>query len=150
MKKKRYVFILVFGLILFFSLKTYNDYRVRDLEDLIPYKENDYLSISFTKDRAQTVDSLYEWWTDDQQPATELMEFLSQYRVKRISEETYNQFLLEEDSFEFVITHENSNPAIVHALEGHVHILNGKYYEVVNGPINMEWIKAFNQKYKTN
>jgi tRNA (adenine22-N1)-methyltransferase len=39
------------------------------------------------------------------------------------------------------------NPAIVMSYGNSVHVLVGNYYEVVNGPIDMEWIRNYHEKY---
>ncbi|MGM7700635.1 hypothetical protein ACSVDE_02855 [Pseudalkalibacillus sp. Hm43] len=148
MNKKRFVLIVVVSILTALSIRVYNDYRERDLVDLIPYQPKDFLWIHFTEDRSKVGDGFFEWESRDQESADELMDFLSQYRVKRIDEDTYNQFLALEENFETTIYHRQANPAIVHSMENYVHILNGKYYEVVNGPIDIEWIKTYNEKWK--
>jgi penicillin V acylase-like amidase (Ntn superfamily) len=129
------------------SLKTFNDLRERNIDDLISYKPTDFYSIGFTKDRNNIpVDRWSEWWTNDRKPADELIEFLSQYRVKKVNEDAFNDHL-NKDSFEFTISNSDANPIIVHAVKGHVHILVGNYYEIVNGPIDIEWIRKYNEKH---
>ena len=148
-KKVRYIVIGLIALIVFFSLKTFNDYRERNLDDLIGYKHRDYYSLGFINDREMVPDSrAYEWFTEDKEPVEELLEFLSQYRVKRISEEKYNEKVNRDKRFELTITHSKANPSIVWVFENHIHILVGKHYEVVNGQIAMEWINEYNEKYK--
>ncbi len=75
------------------------------------------------------------------------MRFLSQYRLKKISNETFNTRLSENDDgdFDFFINHSRANVAIVFVQGDVVHIF-GNYYEVVNGPIDMEWIRKFDDK----
>lgn len=148
MMSKKSIYIII-AVIIFFSLKTFNDYRERNLDDLISYKHGDFYSLGFTKDREMVPDNRAdEWLTEEKQPVDELMEFLSQYRVKKVSEETFKEKINSEESFEFTITHSKANPSIVWVFENRVHILVGNYYEVKNGPIDMEWIKKYNKKYR--
>ncbi|WP_078380678.1 hypothetical protein [Sutcliffiella halmapala] len=145
--KRKYIWIVIIASIIFFSLKTFNDYRERNLDELISYKPKDFYPFAFTKDREKVPnDRGYEWWTDEQETTEELLKFLAQYRVKRINEETYNVHLNSE-SFEFIISHSKANPAIVQVMSNNVHIFVGNYYEVLNGPIDMEWITNYNEKY---
>ena len=148
-KKVRYIAIGLIALIVFFSLKTFNDYRERNLDDLIGYKHRDYYSLDFLKDTEMVPDNgAYEWWTEEKEPVEELLEFLSQYRVKRISEEKFKEKINREEMFEFTITHSKANPSIIWVFGDRVHIIVGKYYEVENGQIDMEWIKKYNEKYR--
>lgn len=148
-RKFRYLIIGIIAITIFFSLKIINDYRERNLVDLISYKPTDYYSLGFTKDRNNVAENkAFEWFSKDKEPTDELMEFLSQYRVKRINEESFNENLNNEELFEFTISHSNENPAIVWILENRVHIFVGNYYEVINGPIDMEWIRKYNEKYR--
>ncbi|WP_391117012.1 hypothetical protein [Psychrobacillus sp. L3] len=50
--------------------------------------------------------------------------------------------------FGFTFHHDESNPTMVTMEENYVHIYNGDYYKVVNGPIDTDWLNAFNEKYK--
>ncbi|TYS63532.1 hypothetical protein FZC76_20160 [Sutcliffiella horikoshii] len=148
-KKYRYITLGIIAIIVFFSLKTFNDYRQRSLDDLINFNQRDFYSLGFIKDRELVPDNrAYEWMTEEKEPVVELMEFLSQYRIKKVSEDTFIEKINSEERFEFTINHSKANPAIVWVLENRVHILVGNYYEVVNGPIDMEWIKEYNNKYR--
>ena len=147
-KKFTYVTIGFIVVIAFLSLKVINDYRERDLDDVISYKPTYFFALGFTKDINQLEeDKGYEWYTKDKEPIEELMEFLSQYRVKKISEEKYNEIRNSKIEFEFTITHLKEKPAIVMSHGNSVHVLVGSYYEVVNGPIDMEWIRNYHEKY---
>lgn len=146
-KKLWYLIIGILAISLFYSLKLFNDYRERNLVDLISYKPAEFYSFGFIKNEVPEYKA-YSWFTKDMEPADELMNFLSQYRAKKISEEEFNQSMFGVEKFEFTITHSKANPAIVFAYENVVHIVAGNYYEIVNGPIDMEWINSFHAKYQ--
>ncbi|HWL23709.1 MAG TPA: hypothetical protein VNR38_08160, partial [Ureibacillus sp.] len=113
------------------------------------FKKVDFYSLGFIKDIEMVPDNrAYEWMTEEKEPVVELMEFLSQYRVKKVSEDTFNEKINGEVGFELTINYSKANPAIVWVDENRVHILVGNYYEVVNGPIDIEWIKEYNNKYR--
>lgn len=139
-------------IMILFSLKLVNDYRERNLADLINYKQTDFNSLGFTADWNNIqANNAYEWFTNDKEPADELLEFLSHYRVKKIKEKEFNRNLYKEDvfgEFEFTISHTKANPALVWVFENNVHILGKNYYKLVNGPVDIEWIKKYNDKYK--
>ncbi|MGE8203301.1 hypothetical protein ACQKP0_01875 [Heyndrickxia sp. NPDC080065] len=137
--------VALIPIIVIFSFNYWNDYRERNLTELIRYNPQDFLSIRFTNNI--TSDHLSEWWTKDREATDELIEYLSQFRVKRVKENEFAK-LDTHKMFEFTITHVHSNPAIVYAKENFIHILVGDYYQVLNGPIDMEWIDKYNDKYR--
>ncbi|MET3196574.1 hypothetical protein [Gottfriedia sp. OAE603] len=121
---------------------------MRNFDDLIPYKHRYFESISFRKDISlEDTTRAVDWVSRDQGQVDELMRFLSQYRLKKISNETFNARLNdnEEGIFDFFITHSRGAVAIVNVQGDVVHIF-GNYYEVINGPIDMEWIRKFDDK----
>jgi len=131
------------------SLKFYNDYREKSLNSALHYKPNDFYSLGVLMDlRKVPQDRAYEWFTLDQEPADELFEFLSQYRVKKISEDEFNEYLNKGDKFEFTINHGKAKPLMVWILDGHIQSFVGKHYEIVNGPVDMAWIRDFHEKNK--
>lgn len=145
-RKFKYLIIGVIALVIFFSLKIINDYREKNLVDLVSYKPTDFLSLGIIVDKsAVPEDKAFEWFAKDKEPTDELLEFLGQYRVKKINEEEFNQSL--NKGGEFTISHSKVNPAIALLLENNVHIYVGDYYKVVNGPIDMEWLRNYNEKY---
>ena len=148
-RKLRYLIIGVVVIALYLSLKVITDHRERNLVDLINYKPTDFHSLGFIKDIRQVPENkFYEWFTTDNEPTDELMEFLSQYRVKKINEEKFNESLNEVEKFDFTITHLNANPAIVFLYEESAHIAVGNYYEIVNGPTDMEWVRNYHEKHR--
>ena len=147
-RKFTYVTIGIIGVLVFLSLKVITDYRERNLDDVISYKPPYFFAFGFTENINQLQeDKGYEWFTKDKEPIDELMEFLSQYRVKKISEEKFNEIRNSKIDFEFTITHLKEDPAIVMSYGNSVHVVVGNYYEVVNGPIDMEWIRNYHEKY---
>ncbi|WP_438316999.1 hypothetical protein [Sporosarcina sp. FA9] len=147
-KKVKYLVIGIIILAFFFSLKVINDYRERDLISLINYKPADFLSLGFTSDMNEVPEGKgFEWFTKDKEPTDELMEFLSQYSVKKINEEKFNEIRESGERIEFDVYHSKAKPSIVWMYGNSVHILVGNYYEITNGPIDIEWIRKYNEKY---
>lgn len=146
-KKLKILGIGIIILAIFFSLKIINDYRERDLISLINYKPSDFLSLGVTLDINGVQEGKgFEWFTKDKEPADELMEFLSQYSVKKINEDKFNEIRESRERIEFDIYHSKANPSIFGLYENNVHILVGNYYEITNGPIDMEWIRKYHEK----
>ncbi|MFF2755278.1 hypothetical protein ACFVR1_16180 [Psychrobacillus sp. NPDC058041] len=149
MKKKNKVYlILIIAGIAFFSFKYWNDYRERALDDLIRLKKSDFIGFSFTNSVVPIPDEQADGWrTEDLEPVDELLNFLSQYRVKRQRENFFDPNY-EGKRFSFTIHHGKSNPTMVTVEEDYVHIYSGDYYKVVNGPIDTDWLNAYYEKYK--
>lgn len=144
---KKYLLIICSIFIFIFSFNLVNDHRERDLDDLIKYRNNDFHSIGFTKDLIPEGHA-FEWWTEDEMAADELIQFLSQYQVVKINEEDYHsRFYEKSESFHFTIQHKEANPVILDVRDDVVHLYTGNYYEIVNGPVDMGWIHLFHLKY---
>ncbi|WP_391203462.1 hypothetical protein [Psychrobacillus sp. L4] len=149
MKKKNKIYLILFIVVIaIFSFKYWNDYRERDLEDLIRLKKSDFIGFSFTNSGIPILDDKSDGWgTKDIEPVDELLNFLSQYRVKK-QKENFFDTNYKGKRFGFTIHHNKSNPTMVTVEEKYVHIYNGKYYEVVNDTIDMDWLNAYFEKYQ--
>lgn len=136
---------IVAVMILFISITTFNHVRERDLDDLIGYTSIDFDSLGFTTDWEHVPENKgYEWVANQKETVNELLAFLSQYRVKRHEADNMSG----RTSFEFIINHRITNSSMVHVLNEKDIRINHDLYEVVNGPIDMEWIRDFNQANK--
>lgn len=132
---------------MFAGFHYWNDHRERSFTDLVSYPSNDFLSIGFRLNKPPD-HGVSEWVSSEAEAATELMQFLGQYRLQKIGEADFRQSVGNR-LFEFTISSSYSNPVIVHASENFVHILAGHYYKVVNGPIDVGWINQFNEKHQS-
>lgn len=150
MRKRKFVLIIsILAIAIFFSLKIINEHRERNLADLIKYKPNDFQSLGYVSDTSEmTEGSGYEWLTQDKNPAEELIEFLSKYQVKKIDEEEYHEDVNDSATVEFIISHVKANSSMAWVSENNIHIFVGDYYKVVNGPVDMKWLKKYNEDNK--
>ncbi|WP_042147785.1 hypothetical protein [Paucisalibacillus sp. EB02] len=131
--------------VLIISINTFNHFREHNLDDLIGYTSLDFDYLGFTTDwNSVPEDQRFEWVGYQKETVDELMNFLSQYRVKFQNTDNMSG----RTSFEFVINHKITNPSMVHVLNEKDIRINHDIYEVVNGSIDMEWIRAFNQANK--
>ncbi|WP_339216651.1 hypothetical protein [Ornithinibacillus sp. FSL M8-0202] len=77
---------------------------------------------------------------------------MSQYNVKKISNNDWNSDVSKELSFRFTMITKNDVIAVsIHEdrLSFHGNHNRG-YYSVINGPVNTQWVKIFNDKYNGN
>ncbi|MED3654952.1 hypothetical protein P4489_11615 [Heyndrickxia sporothermodurans] len=128
------------------SFQFWNDHRERNLAELIRFNPHDFAYIGFTMNKIPE-NKTFEWITEKVKPANELIETIGMYRVIRITEKEYNKALSEE-KFEFTISHKTMPESIVFGTRNYLHILPGNYYKVLNGPIKMEWIRSYSEKYR--
>ena len=141
MKKKsiRYLLFGMIGIALFISLKTFHDYSEKNLDEVIQYKPNNFISLTI-RDKSGDV----EWTTYNKDAVEKLLTFLSNYRVKKISDRAYDDGGLSSDKrFEIIIKHSKAANLFALIQEDEVHIYKKGYYQVLNGPIDMHWVKRF-------
>ncbi|WP_060204802.1 hypothetical protein [Sporosarcina koreensis] len=68
-------FIGIIVVALLFSWNLYDDHREKRLDELFSYQTSNFVAMNFN----------YEGWrTEETEPVEELLEFLSQYRVKKM------------------------------------------------------------------
>lgn len=148
MKEKRsksYIIgIVVIGLLL--SFKSFYDHRERNLADEIRYDQSDYKSLTVIKDVPENEDK-NDWITSDVEPTEELINFLSQYDVKKVNKDQSNENTNGDMRFVFAIFNYREDAKLVGVSENKVTIDGEVYFKVVNGPIDMDWINSYYEKY---
>ena len=144
MINKRYLISgLVVVIVIFFSMKIYNEYREKSLDEVIGYYSSSLHSFVF-----KFIGDNIEWKTDKEVPLEELIEFLSRYQVKKMKDVEWNSDVSKEEGFDISI-YSKGKPILVSIYEERIHLLSGHgYYKVINGPINMDWVKKYHERYK--
>ncbi|GKS09821.1 hypothetical protein YDYSY3_08210 [Paenibacillus chitinolyticus] len=131
----------------------WNEYREKRLADVIPLHAGELTWMGFSKNRP-VPDKPFEWGTKEKEPMEELLAFLSQYRVKRkhVGYEALSQEVTalrnSESAFEFELARDKAETVLIYANSNSVYVLMDRLYEIKNGPINGDWIDAFNEKYR--
>ncbi|MFS1511467.1 hypothetical protein VQL36_03375 [Chengkuizengella sp. SCS-71B] len=157
MKKKNFknVFIgIVVILFLLFIFKNFNDYREGNLADLIIYEQEILFGLGFAEGSNKSPRSNWKstWLEDDKETVEKLIDFLSQYQVKKINSKQYDEEFnqkdksVEEEIFEFEILHKGNTGTSMYLLGDRIHIRNKGYYDVLNGPIDSDWLSDFFKK----
>lgn len=144
-RKKSYKFFMSGAIIISLAFNVYlliDDNRVKNVDELIKYEAfNDFSFQMFTD-----TDVNHSLYTSHQEPVEELIDFLSQYQVKKISRSKWEQNANNEKGFMFSITSGNKM-FVATVFNDRLAQNNGNYYKVINGPIDMEWIENFYEKY---
>ena len=141
MNSKRY-FVIGVIILIFLSIKFYDDHRVKGLGDVIEYDINKFETLTFNEGYMDN----FDWRTDQKEHVEELDHFLSPYRVKKMKDKEWNQDVSEEEGFKMTI-YTRGGPIIAFIYEHRLLFLNEHhYYEVVNGPIDIDWVESYVEK----
>lgn len=123
--------------------------KEHNLADIIYYDSDDLLIVGLTADREEIAETeAYEWLTEDKKQIDHIFQFLSTYKVKRVSNDYYQTHYLGDSRQEIFISHYKQEPSIVFWGEYGVQMINGKTYEVLNGPIDLNWSRQYISKQK--
>jgi len=151
---KKIGFVLLLAIAAGVILYNWNEYREKSIADVLPLHAGELTWMGFSKNRPTQDDKLYEWGTKDKEPMEELLAFLRQYRVKRkhLGYEALSQEVTalrnSKYAFEFELARDKAERVLIYANNNTVYVLTDRLYEIKNGPINGDWIDAFNEKYR--
>ena len=134
----KYHLIGVIGVVLLFSWSVYDNHREKGLDELITYQTSSF--------KAMEID-FSNWRTEETEPVEELMEFLSQYRVKKMKDSEWNSNVSAEKGFAVMIYSKGKTTGASIYENRLLSFNHTSYYKVLNGPIDLEWIDAFMEKY---
>ena len=129
-KRKNFI-IFIAILITIPIIVTINDYREKDLDDVISFNSKNFEQLILGN----------AWTTDKKEHADELIDFLSQYRIKKMKDDEWNGDVSKEKGFSIdIYLKDKSLGASIY--ENRVWVYrSGKSYHVVNGPIDIDWIE---------
>ncbi|MEN2766763.1 hypothetical protein [Ornithinibacillus xuwenensis] len=148
-EKSAFKFLLLVLIVLpvvIVSLTIYNEYKEKSLINIIGYDSEQVESLEFHLDGSKY------WRNTNEEAIEELFDFLSQYNVKKISNNDWNSDVSKVLSFRFTMFTKNDVIAVsIHEDRLSFHGNNNSgYYSVINGPVNTQWVKVFNEKYNGN
>lgn len=146
-KKSIFKFLLVFMIVLPFALvfiTIYNEYREKNLSNVLGYNPAHVKSMEFHLEGSSTF-----WKNNNHEAVLELYNFLSQYHVKKMRDSEWDRDVSKETGFWFTI-YTKGDIIRVSVYENRLILYGGRnsdYFSVTNGPIDMEWIANYNDKY---
>lgn len=134
-----FLFIVLLGTLLIWKT---NDYKEKRLSDVINYDTTKFEHFAFEY-RGDENDS---WISDDNETFEELLNFLSKYEVKKVKS-TDVDVKNREEGFDIFISLKGKADSDMYTIwEGYISKGGSDHYELLNGSIDMEWIKAYNKK----
>lgn len=141
-------FSLVFVAISIFGVQYWNSYQEKSLEDVLDRysypKEISIDTYDYPRENSRNT-AIDSWNTKDSQTISELMDFLSQYKVKKTKQE--REYHISESTYEIMWKNEKGlrGPAMVILKIGKndIWIIGEDHYNVLNAPVDMEWLNRY-------
>jgi hypothetical protein len=139
-KKNFYILSIVILIFLIYGVTRWNDYREKNLADLLDTSKIE--KIYYNQLPIKDEKAAYNRQLTDSKAIQELINLLSQYRVKKIGD---RDFVSEypDEQFQFQLEYEDNRVTMPSLIERDV-LLNHMYqYEITNGPVDNEWLEEF-------
>lgn len=144
-KKYSYFLALIVVGILVFSFLRWDDYREKDLVEVLDAEE--IVEFRYTDRTEDYSTDTYNGIVKDQEPLQELATFFSQYRVKKEGGRDFDMKYPVEQ-FTFHIFYEDDRITIPSLIERDVFLFDMDRYKIVNGPVDYAWLEDFMERQK--
>ena len=131
--------ILIGGM--YVMIQSFDDDKVKGFSELLNNRKDPFVSLEFTK--PSVLGSPPDAWTvKEESQIEELLLFLQNYNVKKIYPEEIN---VEDDKVQFSIRLEDSQGDMIMIVVNENLIIENSthYYEIVDGPLDIEWLVQF-------
>lgn len=129
-------------------LQTINDEDEKSFTELFNTMGNNFNSLIFTKPTTPG-SSAETWVVDDEKEVDELIQFLQNYKIQKLQSAEIDP-TDEVDVLSIELKDDNGNKITI-MIEENIIIQNANlYYEVIDGPLDVNWIVKFfvsNQSY---
>lgn len=142
--KKRYTSVavgvaVIASALLVFSI--YDEYRVKSLDSVFPFNPEETIHLEL-----ELGGDVYRF--EDEKAMAEWKTFLGQYDVKKMNDREWDSNVSQETGFLMRIVlddHWTGGSIYEHRI---LSFDKGPYYELVNDPIDMEWVQSFIKKHE--
>lgn len=122
-------------------IATINDFKEKSFTEFIDSVDTEFDSITFTKPTMQG--SPAETWSiDNAHKVDELLQFLQNYHVKKLKPEEINTDD-NIDEFTIILKDADGNSITIVIAENLIVQNSLLYYEIVDGPLDVDWIVRF-------
>lgn len=142
-KKYSYLLALFFVGILVFSFLRWDDYREKDLVVVLDAEE--IVEFRYTDRTEEYAGIEYTGIVKDQESLQELINFFSQYRVKKEGGRNFDTKYPEEQ-FTFHTFYEDDRITIPSLIERDVFLFDMDQYKIINGPVDYAWLEEFMER----
>lgn len=122
-------------------IQSFHDYDEKEFAILLNTMKTPFIKLNFTQ--TPTFGSIPETWNVDDETAIEsLMDFLKEYHVRKLKPGEINREN-EINQFSINLSDEKGNNICIIADKNLIIQNSLLYYEIVDGPLDMEWIVQF-------
>ncbi|MDS9473076.1 hypothetical protein [Sporosarcina pasteurii] len=125
----------------YMMVQSFQDYEKKEFTDILHSMDAPFNSLIFTKPsvNGQGTDS---WVVDEQEEIDTLLKFLQNYHVRKLKPEEINVY---DDVNHFSISLLDDNGSELSIMLSEDLIIQDSilYYEVVDGPLDIDWLLAF-------
>lgn len=121
--------------------QTIKEYDEKNITDLLETMDPPFNSLTFSKPETK-FSKADTWIADDESEIDLLLSFLKNYHVRKLKPEQINKH---DDIDEFKISLEDSKGNVIKIIINEDLIVQNSllYYEIVDGPLDFEWIVYF-------
>ena len=122
-------------------LQSYQEYDEKKFTEILAPMNAHFSSLIFTKPAMAVTDSK-SWVVDEPSEIESLLYFLQNYHVRKLTPEEIDPF---DDVIQFSISlqDENGNTLSIIVTEDLIIQNSLLYYEIVDGPLNVDWLVQF-------
>lgn len=122
-------------------LQTINDYNEKNFSEIFNSMDTDFNSLIFSKPPMHGFPA-ETWVVDDEHEVDELLLFLQNYSVKKLKPEEIDPADSIEE-FSIILKDTNGNSITIFIPENIIIQNSMLYYEIVDGPLDVNWIARF-------
>lgn len=141
MKMRAFLLIALIIGGMYAMIETFNDFKEKSFTEFIETVNAEFDSLTFTKP-AMHGSPAETWSIDDGDKVDELLQFLQNYHVKKLKPEEINP---DDNIDEFTINLKDADGKSVTIIISENLIIQNSllYYEIVDGPLDVDWIVRF-------
>ncbi len=125
----------------FAMLQSYQEYEEKEFAEILTPMNAHFSSLIFTKPALAGTDSK-SWIVDDPSEIESLLYFLQNYHVRKLSPGEIDPFD-DVEQFSISLKDENGNTLSIIVTEDLIIQNSLLYYEIVDGPLNVDWLVQF-------
>lgn len=137
--KKKIILSVAILIFLIYGVARWNDYREKNLTDLL---DSAYIEKVYFKHLPIKDEVTYNRQITDDASLQELMNFLSQYKVKKVGD---RDFVSEypDEQIQFQLEYQDHSVTMPSLIERDILLHEMSQYEITNGPVDHEWLREF-------
>lgn len=126
---------IIFATVSIASFQTYNEHREKSLNEVIQFDKHAWEYIIVGHDLRLDKE-------EHQAYAESFQALFEQYTVKKISDRAWDSDVSKENGFSFSFYYKD-NITMVNIYENRISSIEKGYYEIIDGPMNMNWLDKF-------